>query len=82
VDLKAGLDTEVRGKNPLPLPGIEHRSPGRPARNQTLYCLSYPAPVYSHLRLFVWCILCNVVEQNTPLQAGSHSVCKDIYQRH
>jgi hypothetical protein len=28
-------------KNPLPLPGIEPRSPGRPARSQTLYCLSY-----------------------------------------
>jgi hypothetical protein len=39
---RAGLDTEARGKNPLPLPGIEPRSPGRPARSQTLYCLSYP----------------------------------------
>jgi hypothetical protein len=28
----------------LPPPGIEPRSPGRPARSQTLYCLSYPAP--------------------------------------
>jgi hypothetical protein len=38
---------EHRGyrKNPLPLPGIEPRSPGRPARSQTLYCLSYPAPL-------------------------------------
>jgi hypothetical protein len=27
-------------KNLLPLPGIEPRSPGRPARSQTLYCLS------------------------------------------
>jgi hypothetical protein len=26
----------------LPLPGIEPRSPGHPARSQTLYCLSYP----------------------------------------
>jgi hypothetical protein len=40
---RAGLDTEVRGKFLLPLPGIEPRSPGRPARSQTLYCLSYPA---------------------------------------
>jgi hypothetical protein len=38
---RAGLDTEARGKNPLPLPGIEPRSPGCPARSQTLYCLSY-----------------------------------------
>jgi hypothetical protein len=30
-------------KNLLSLPGIEPRSPGRPARSQTLYCLSYPA---------------------------------------
>jgi hypothetical protein len=29
-------------KNPLLLPGIEPRSPGRPVRGQTLYCLSYP----------------------------------------
>jgi hypothetical protein len=28
-------------KNPLPLSGIEPRSPDRPARSQTLYCLSY-----------------------------------------
>jgi hypothetical protein len=27
-------------KNPLLLPGIEPRSPGRPVRSQTLYCLS------------------------------------------
>jgi hypothetical protein len=40
---RAGLDTEVRGKILLPLPGIEPLSPGRPARSQTLYCLSYPA---------------------------------------
>jgi hypothetical protein len=40
---RAGLNTEVRGKILLPLPGIEPRSPGRPARSQTLYCLSYAA---------------------------------------
>jgi hypothetical protein len=30
-------------KNPLPLPGIEPRTPGRPASSQTLYWLIYPA---------------------------------------
>jgi hypothetical protein len=40
---RAGLDTEVRGKILSPLPGIEPRSSGRPARSQTLYWLSYPA---------------------------------------
>jgi hypothetical protein len=35
---RAGLDTEVRGKILLPLPGIEPRSPSRPVRSQTLYC--------------------------------------------
>jgi hypothetical protein len=40
---RAGLDNEARGKILSPLPGIEPRSPGRPARSQTLYCLSYPA---------------------------------------
>jgi hypothetical protein len=39
---RVGLDTEVRGRIPSPLPGIEPRSLGRPARSQTLYCLSYP----------------------------------------
>jgi hypothetical protein len=29
-------------ENPLPLPWIESRSPGRPARSQTLYSLSFP----------------------------------------
>jgi hypothetical protein len=43
VDLRAGLRTEVRGKILSPLPGIEPRSPRRPARCQTLYWLSYPA---------------------------------------
>jgi hypothetical protein len=43
VDPRAGLDTKARGKILSPLPGIEPRSPGRPARSQTLYRLSYPA---------------------------------------
>jgi hypothetical protein len=34
---RAGLDTEVRGKILLLLPGIEPRSPNRPVRRQTLY---------------------------------------------
>jgi hypothetical protein len=34
---RAGLDTEARGKILSPLPGIEPRSAGRPARSQTLY---------------------------------------------
>jgi hypothetical protein len=46
VGLRAGLDTEVRGKHPLPLLGIKPRSPGRPVRSQTLYWLSYPCPSY------------------------------------
>jgi hypothetical protein len=40
--LRAGLDTVVKRKNPLSLPGIEPRSSGRPVRSQTLYCLRYP----------------------------------------
>jgi hypothetical protein len=34
---RAGLDTEAKGKTLSPLPGFESRSPGRPARSQTLY---------------------------------------------
>jgi hypothetical protein len=36
---RAGVDTEARRKILSPLPGIEPRSPGRPARSQTLYVL-------------------------------------------
>jgi hypothetical protein len=54
---RAGLDTEARGKILSPLPGIEPRSPGRPARIQTLYWLSYPAHAdfltYTYLFNFV-----------------------------
>jgi hypothetical protein len=39
--LRAGLDPEARGEIVLPLLGVEPRSPGRPARSQTLYRLSY-----------------------------------------
>jgi hypothetical protein len=34
---RAGVDTEARGKILSTLPEIEPRSPGRPARSQTLY---------------------------------------------
>jgi hypothetical protein len=33
---RAGLGTEARGKDLLPLLGIEPQSPGRPVRSQTL----------------------------------------------
>jgi hypothetical protein len=35
------LNTGVRGKILLPLPGIESRSPGRPVRMEALFSLSY-----------------------------------------
>jgi hypothetical protein len=35
--------TLSRGKIVTPLPGIEPRSPSRPAHSQTLYLLSYPS---------------------------------------
>jgi hypothetical protein len=45
VSLRTGLDTEVRGKSLLSLPGIELWSPGHPVCSQTLYWLNYLAPV-------------------------------------
>jgi hypothetical protein len=51
---RAGLDTEIREKNPLPLSGIEPRSPGRPVRCQTLYWLSYPGSTLSYRLLYLW----------------------------
>jgi hypothetical protein len=47
VGSRAGLDTEITGKILSPLPGIEPRSPGRPARSETLYSLSYPIKISS-----------------------------------
>jgi hypothetical protein len=41
---RTGLDTEVRGKSLLPLPGIELWSPGHPVCSQTLYWWNYLAP--------------------------------------
>jgi hypothetical protein len=41
-------------KNALPLPGIEPRSPGRPARSQTLYCLSYSGSLHQLVRKLFW----------------------------
>jgi hypothetical protein len=40
---EAGWAPQARGKVLSPLPGIELRSPGRPARSQTLHWLSNPA---------------------------------------
>jgi hypothetical protein len=51
VGIRAGLDTEGRGKIFLPLLGIEPRSHGRPFRSQTLYSLSYPGSL--NLLVFV-----------------------------
>jgi hypothetical protein len=52
VSPRAGLDIEDRGKILFPPPGIESRSPGRPARSQTLYCLSYPAPRITNIVVY------------------------------
>jgi hypothetical protein len=41
---RAGLDTEARGKILCLCRGSNLVLPGRPARSQTLYFLSYPAP--------------------------------------
>jgi hypothetical protein len=53
---RASLDTEATRKIFSPLPGIEPRSPGRPARSQTLYWLSYLA----HFRSLHSCIFSEV----------------------
>jgi hypothetical protein len=48
---RAGLDTEARGKILLPLPGIEPRSPSRPAHSQTPY--NIPVHNFRALYLFI-----------------------------
>jgi hypothetical protein len=49
---RAGLDTEVRGKILLPLPGIELRSPGRPDTILT----ELPGSSLLHHQQFLLCL--------------------------
>jgi hypothetical protein len=65
---RAGLNTEDRGKIILPLPGIEPRSPGRPARSQTLYWLSYTGSRFM-------CIAHALLKLDVPLPHSLHSRC-------
>jgi hypothetical protein len=72
---RAGLCRGYR-KNPLPLPGIEPRSPGRPARSLTLYCLSYPAHycnVILHYITMSCCGSCTV--ENPECQLVTSTTC-------
>jgi hypothetical protein len=52
----------------LSLPGIEPRSPSRPARSQTLYWLSYPGSMGFHLSILncvrIWSV--NVLLHGSP----------------
>jgi hypothetical protein len=52
VDPRGGLD-EVEKRKFLTLPGLELRPLGRPARNQSLYRLSYPGSRVDYLLLIV-----------------------------
>jgi hypothetical protein len=66
VDPRAGLDTGY-SKNPLPLPGIEPRSPGCPVCSKTLYWLSYPGfYVYSetHFKMTPLKMFSRITHQN------------------
>jgi hypothetical protein len=74
---RAGLDAGARRKNPLPLPGIEPRSPDRVARRQTLYCLSYRGS-----DKFLFCIISNIgisltinIKYNIFIEADENEVC-------
>jgi hypothetical protein len=50
---RAGLDAEDRGKSLSPLPGIEPPSPGRSARSQTLYWLSFRLTMYIYIYIYI-----------------------------
>jgi hypothetical protein len=52
VGLRAGLDTKVKGKILCPCRGS---NPGRPVRSQTLYCLSYSAPIHKDRHMVSYC---------------------------
>jgi hypothetical protein len=80
VSPRACLDTENSIKILSLLPGIEPRSPGRPAHSQTLYWLSYPARIlYSTFkdwasltapRQFLFRIRCKILQQ------GEHAIAR------
>jgi hypothetical protein len=55
----AGLDTEDTGKILSPLQGIEPRSPDRPVRSQTLYCLRYPAQNVTYIITYL--LILNII---------------------
>jgi hypothetical protein len=51
---RADLDIEATGKILLPLPGIEPRSPGRPARSQdTILTKLRGLPLYDNSSYFI-----------------------------
>jgi hypothetical protein len=56
VDPRAGLD-DVEKRKFLTLPRLELRSLGRPARNQSLYRLRYPASRATHVYKIIFSIL-------------------------
>jgi hypothetical protein len=62
----AGLNTEATGKILSPLPGIEHRSPGHPARSQTRNTLTSASAVPSTLIDKVICIRLQDYKLETP----------------
>jgi hypothetical protein len=57
------------------LPGIEPRSPSRPARSQTLYRLVYAAHIhFCNLQLIHF-----TISWTEETLFGTHSVCKNLY---
>jgi hypothetical protein len=63
---------------PLPPPGIKPRSSGRPARSQTLYCLSYPAPrvIYYSFQNFALNASGFLTKQSLPGPKSHHTTVK------
>jgi hypothetical protein len=95
---RAGPDKDTRGKILSPLPGIEPRSPGRPARSQTQYWLSYPGSLSSCIVPVIVVRFETILEfiakyyQNSPVQVrplksdipwpGTTLVCRTATSRH
>jgi hypothetical protein len=78
----AGLDTEARGNILSPLPGIEPRSSGHPARSQTLYWLSYPVHILlPYRRIFAMYGLFNDAVSSSDYlcrMTNEYSIRKDV----
>jgi hypothetical protein len=91
VGLRTGLYTQARGKTPLPLTGIEPRSPGLPVRSQTLYwatlashwlCILHWILIYYHRKVqYILSLYARIDLRNECFPHNEHNGKTCYYQK-